>query len=97
MSEYNGNELNSWLSIWIYPGITMRWIQQKDPATWSSSWPVLPVFSEILVSASRLNLGEHMAIPVILAMAGRPRSFMGMAVMIINLRFVVVGRFLAVR
>lgn len=54
-------------------------------------------FSEILVSASRLNLGEHMVIPVILAMAGRPRSFMGMAVLIINLRFVVVGRFLAVR
>jgi len=44
MSEYNGNELNPWLTIWIYPGITMRWIQQKDPATWSSSWPVLPVF-----------------------------------------------------
>ena len=75
----------------------MRWIQQKDPATWSSSWPVLPVFSEILVSASRLNLGEHMVIPVILAMAGRPRSFMGMAVLIINLRIVVVDRFLAVR
>lgn len=97
MSEYNGNELNSWLSIWIYPRITMRRIQQKEPDDLVIILACFAGFSEMLVSASKLNLGDHIAIPVILAMADRPRPVHGHGCIDHYLRFVVVDRFLVGR
>ncbi len=79
MSENDGTELNPWLSIWIYPRKTMRWIQQRDPDDLVIILACFAGFSEILVSASRLNLGDQIAIPVIFAMAVVLGPFMGLA------------------
>ena len=83
MSEINGNELNPWLSIWISPRKTMRWIQHRDPDDLVITLASFAGFSEILVSASRLNLGDHIEIPVIFAMAVVLGPFMGIAGLIL--------------
>ena len=83
MSENKGNELNPWLSIWIHPRKTMRWIQQNDPDDLVIVLACFAGFSEIMVSASRLNLGDHIAIPVIFAAAVVLGPIMGIIGLII--------------
>jgi hypothetical protein len=83
MAENIGNELNPWLSIWINPRKTMRWIQQNDPDDMVIILACFAGFSEILVSASRLNLGDQVAIPVIFAAAVVLGPIMGIAGLII--------------
>jgi hypothetical protein len=69
MQNGAGRELNPWLSIWLHPRKTMRWIRQHDPDDQVILLTSLAGFSEILVSASRFSLGDHLDIPVIFAMA----------------------------
>jgi len=61
----------------------MRWIQQNDPDDMVIILACFAGFSEILVSASRLNLGDQVAIPVIFAAAVVLGPIMGIAGLII--------------
>ena len=83
MSENNDADIKPWLSIWVSPRKTIRWIRQKDPDDMVILLASFAGFSEILVSASRLNLGDHLAIPVIFAMAVVLGPFMGIAGLIL--------------
>lgn len=62
----------------------MRWVQQqKDPDDTVILLASLAGFSEILINASRLNLGDQIAIPVIFAMAVVLGPFIGIAGLIL--------------
>lgn len=65
----NNNELNPWLSIWIRPRETMQSLLQKDPDDLVILLASFAGFSEILISASRNNLGDYMPVPVIFSLA----------------------------
>jgi hypothetical protein len=83
MSENNHTRINPWLSIWISPGKTMRWIEQRDPDDMVIILASLAGFSEILVNASRFNLGDQISIPVIFAIAVVFGPFLGIAGLIL--------------
>lgn len=69
MSEGIEKISSPWFSIWLQPRQTMRWLEQRDPDEMIVLLICFAGFSEFMVSASRFNLGDHIAIPLIFAFA----------------------------
>ena len=83
MSEEQQKIPSPWLSIWIHPRLTMRRIAERDPDDMIFLLMSFAGFSEILVSASRFNLGDRISIPLIIALAillGPVIGFSGMLI-----------------
>lgn len=65
----NVEELNPWLSIWLHPRKTIRYIVESDVKQYVILLAVLSGISESLARASEKSLGDKISITTILALS----------------------------